>query len=269
MRKATRNSAKTTLLFGTSALVMAGAALAAPSAWYSFDDSGVFEDFDSMGEFGTSAPGEYWEVLVGGVDLTDSLTVPTGGATTAAFNGGGWAGSAFTEPASDRALGVIADTAGLDRSITMRLRNDTGAPLTHINVLWDLERWIEHDSTSRGGFRLQYSTNGTRWRTAPNRTFRGRLRANGDSGPNGWSDGNTRSQRDIGGILEFRNSVDDGADFYLRWEGGRISRNRNADIGLAIDNVRVDVVPAYLIPGPGVAAVCAFGFVMTPGRRRA
>jgi len=251
-----------------SGLGLCAGALAGPAGFYTLTGMGLSEDFDSIGALGTSAPGDMWEVLVAGTELGDSLIVPTGGVATGAFNGGSFAGSGFTGPTSDRSLGVVASGAGDARTLTTRVRNQTGENLTQIEVLWDLEKWVHNANKRAGGFKMEYSIDGTSWTPMPD-TFKAVIKENSTPVSGGWIDGNETSRRDVGGVYDLPETVHNGSEFFLRWNGKGVGGGPNREVGMAIDNVRIGVTESFVpAGGPIVLSIAGLALIIPPSRRR-
>ncbi len=265
-------SNKTQLAATTAALAMgASAVLAAPSAFYSLTGDGVFEAFDSMGTSGTSAPENAWELFVAGDPDQATLGVGPSWPSNTGFNGGPWAGAGFTDPVSDRALGVYAGATGDQRTITMGVRNDTGADLDQLHLVYDVEKWIQRVAGRSGGFQVRFSLDGSSW-TSLGSEFRTVLSTDGALVTDYWVNGNELAARGVGGTFATPQSIADGETFLLQWDGRGIGASQNKNVGVFLDNVWLapDADTPVPVPagGPVVLSVAGIAVLIPPSRRR-
>lgn len=270
-------------------LLLASQAQAGPLALaYSLAPGGVVaEDFDGMGASGSLAPGEmrnaqkkkpqwdsYWSVMVTGAkpsEQYDALSLP-GALDPAGYNAGG-AGAA------DRALGVHGPLAST-RTLTARLRNDTGGPLAAFDLRFDAEFWTEGPPDSWATVQASVSADGAVW-VSLGEDFGALRTSSGAAAGGSWLDGNAdaNAARDLGGPVDLDAlglaPVDAGADLYLRFEGGGGSLapvppgkagkafRDGLTGGFFVDNLRVEALAAPAPPAPPGAsdapAVPSFG----------
>ncbi len=215
--------------------------LEVPSIWYS-------QDFDSIGAYGTAMPTGW---IVGGnayeerdppisAYYNEALYVDNGSSNTRgrSYNYG-------STGDSDRAVGQMPTSASGDRGIQVALVNDTGSPITVIEIYYTGEQWKDNQGTA------------SNWSTGLNReklkvyisdaaNFSGIVEDLGpdfffpcprNNGGNVTLDGNLPANRveNIGGEYTLTTPIAAGATFYISWHDWE--NNATADHALAIDDV--------------------------------
>ena len=106
---------------------------------------------------------------VGTFAAAGTATTQVGGANlgTPAANGIYNFGSGTTTTGPDRAIGFLASgTATASGNLYAQLTNNTGGPLTGLQISYDVEKY--RNGTNAAGFRIQlfYSTDGATWTSA-------------------------------------------------------------------------------------------------------
>jgi len=106
---------------------------------------------------------------VGAFAAAGTTTTQFGGAnlSTSAANGIYNFGSGTTTTGPDRAIGFLASgTATASGNLYAQLTNNTGGPLTGLQISYDVEKY--RNGSNAAGFRIQlfYSTDGATWTSA-------------------------------------------------------------------------------------------------------
>src|SRR4029079_13112262 len=106
---------------------------------------------------------------VGTFVAAGTATTQAGGANlgTAAANGIYNFGSGTTATGPDRAIGFLASgTATASGQLYAQLTNNSGGPLTGLQISYDIEKY--RNGSNGAGFRIQlfYSTDGATWTNA-------------------------------------------------------------------------------------------------------
>jgi hypothetical protein len=244
-----------TFLAFASTLLLAAAAGAAPLALtYSVGGDGIYESFDSMGPTGTRAPGapngaawdSYWSVQLQGASPTEqyaSLALPSANPAIDAYNGGAAGGA-------DRALGLYTTSTGNPaRDLVAAFRNDTGAALAELWVVFDVEFWLQRQRSRWGGLQAFFSSDGSSW-TNLGDAFEATLVNTTNTA--GFVDGNAAANavRGVGGAIDFASlglaPLGAGSSFFLRFSGasgltvpGAMSINQNRNVGAFLDDLWV------------------------------
>ena len=255
------------------------------------------ENFDSIGVAGTAAPTDWTAGALNasrqanGGGATDSRAlIPDDGTNGGqAPNSQGTMGKNFNYgvagvgPVTDRAIGAICTTSGFgDAILQVALTNNTGAPITSLQIGYTGEQWRYgqgdsfKDPNNQGErLRVFYSTLPDSGWTSIGLDFQSpRLIDNTDpiagpvqdDRPSGTDyvalDGNDASNRTIlSTTYTLPAPLADGGNFYIRWQDW--NENTTADHGIAVDNVTIAV------PEPTSMAVLGLGALALIRRRRA
>ena len=196
----------------------------------SYTGGTLTQDFDGMGETGTTTPTGWY---VSAAPPVNGVTVTAGAGTSNPLGAVlGWNyGVLGVNPASDRALGTAP--TGAERNIAVALRNNTGSNMTSMEIHFDGEVWRNYTNPVVTGVLSNYVSidGGVTW--VPTGLFFAQPFP--PAQPVGAADGNEPTNRtaDINGIITLPAPVADGQVIFIRWwdanEGG-------TDGGLAIDN---------------------------------
>lgn len=248
------------------------------------------ETFDSMGRGGTKAPGAtflttYWSARSGNsaVEWATTLNNPEGtgpnhdawGGAESCYNAAGIPTGA-TLGELDRTLAVYKSQPTANASLTVRLRNDTGAAMTAFTFAFDHEaRWFRFADPAVSGqhrtaeLRVEYSFDGLTWHeavvhagTAQEAQARSSLDnlgiAPSDAADETYADMTqgwlTESRmealdkvhRGVGGVVNLAAPLAAGGNVYLRWDGfggdsgsGTPGDPKDANILHGVDNFRL------------------------------
>lgn len=261
-------------------LLVALLAWAAPSGYAQLS---YLQDFDVMGPAGTTVPSGWTAGYLGvesslnravmvpyagnGLNITAMPVVVSDGSALPTPNVGtilnlGTAGS------SDRALGSYPRTTPSgDQIMQVALQNNTGGPLSAIQLSYSGEQWRQSQGTSTSGpeiLRVLASTTSdiSGFTYFPSLDFLAPKQTTADA-PVGGLDGNVAANRAfITGTIMFLSAVPDGGTFYVRWHDW--NDNGTSDHFLAIDDVQISAVPE-----PGTVSLLLLGLgALIGGRRR-
>ncbi|HEU4797085.1 MAG TPA: DNA/RNA non-specific endonuclease [Pyrinomonadaceae bacterium] len=200
------------------------------------------ETISAVRTLGSFSSGNVQTLRVGGANLS----------TTAANGSYNFGAGTATLGNSDRAAGFLASGAAtLSGNLYARLANNTGEPLTGLQISYDVEKY--RNGSNPAGFRIQlfYSHNGTEWTDAgpdfltsfiPDADNSGFATAPGASVPVSNKTLNV--------------TIPNGSEFFLSWNysvtSGFVTTNAQA---LAIDNVSILGIGAPVSTNPsGVGA---------------
>lgn len=178
------------------------------------------------------------------------VTTVVGGSSAAVSAGGFYNyGNGVAASATDRALGFLSSgsspwtaSAANPLKIFAQYINETGAPITQIDVSFDVEKY--RNGSNAQGFTMNffYSLDGETWVAVPsgNQSFPADGNNNAVNPPS-----TTTKNVSITGL-----NIADGENFYLRWAysvtSGATATNAQ---GLAIDNVSVTATGGTATPG--------------------
>jgi len=175
---------------------------------------------------------------VGVFAAAGTTTTQFGGAnlSTSAANGIYNFGSGTTTTGPDRAIGFLASgTATASGNLYAQLTNNTGGPLTGLQISYDVEKY--RNGSNAAGFRIQlfYSTDGATW-TSAGSDFLTAFAADGNNNGFATAPGTTVSVAS----KTLSVAIPTGSTFYLAWNysvsTGSTVTNAQA---LAIDNVSI------------------------------
>lgn len=185
------------------------------------------ENFDSLGETGTTTPAG-WFVGTGTGAVAGTTVTPSTGSSTAGGNYHfGSAGS------SDRALGSLASGA-VQRDTEARFINASGSNLVSFTIAYTGEQWRQGGASAvNNDLVLQFSQTGTNF-AALGSQFN--FSTPYDTGPAGALDGNQVTNRvtGIGGVFVPSEVITNGGVFYLRWVD---ADNTSSDHAIALDDL--------------------------------
>jgi len=239
-----------------------------------FDGSGVYtENFDSIGPTGTAPPANW---ITGNyannnsrVDPPDSavndnaLVVDDGSSADKllSYNYG-------TTDDADRAIGQVPSTGGYgDAGLQVELLNNTGAPITALNIEYAGEQWRDYQGSSSSGpemIRVYIShTNGTPYVSLGSSL---NFTAPQDGGLNAALDGNAPANRTVISATVDLAAIGFGAiapddTFHITWHDW--NDNGTSDHGLAVDDVVIGAIPE-----PTSLALVALGLCGLAGAGR-
>ncbi|MFZ2237130.1 MAG: Ig-like domain-containing protein, partial [Dokdonella sp.] len=245
----------------SASLLLAAAIAASPafaqfSPFVSITATPTVQNFDSLASTGTS------NLLPNGWYLFENGS--NANATYLANNGAANSGDTFSFGATgstERALGTLASNSVLP-IIGAQLRNDTGAVLTEIAVVFTGEQWRLGATGRADRLDAQYSIDATSlgdaaatWVDADSLDFSSPT----TTGPLNALDGNLSANRTlVAGSIDGLNLVSS-ATIWVRWVDPNIS---GADDGLAIDDISfgpggppVDVPPTIVSTTPANNAI--------------
>lgn len=215
--------------------------LAQGSVWYS-------QNFDSIGAYGTAMPTGW---IAGALPTEENYTPNAAYSDEALYvdNGSNYIrGRSYnygTTGDSDRAVGQMP-TSPRDRGIQVALVNNTGAPITSINLTYTGEQWRDNQGSLPDG------VENLRMFISDAANFSGNVEYMGDqfsftaprnTGIQAAIDGNAAANRieNIGGQYTLTTPIAAGATFYITWHD--FEDDNTADHALAIDDVVI------LLPG--------------------
>ena len=233
--------------------IVASASIGIPTS------TAVTQSFDGIGTTATAALPADFRVdrtttatsadvrKVGTYAAAGIATTQVGGAnlSTSASNGIYNFGSGTTTTGPDRAIGFLASgSATASGNLYAELANTTGAPLTGLQLSYDVEKY--RGGTNAAGFRIQlfYSSDGATW-TSAGPTFLTVFPA--DASNTGFA---TAPGATVAVSATLPVAIPDGTLFYLAWNysvtSGSTVTNAQA---LAVDNISIQGIPGSGQPG--------------------
>jgi len=193
------------------------------------------QSFDGMGPAGTETPPGWYAGIT--LPATTIDVTPGDGSSLPQIDVAGW--NHGSTGGTDRALGT-SPTAG-ERNMVLRLRNNSGSPLTSFTLRYDGEVWRNYTNATSGWLTNYYSTNlGATW--IPTTFHFQQPFPSVPVPPQGPVDGNLPGNRtaSIGGTIFPAALIQTGAVIYFRWHDFNES---GTDGALAVDNVRFTGIP--------------------------
>ncbi|WP_138505255.1 Calx-beta domain-containing protein [Nostoc sp. PA-18-2419] len=196
------------------------------------------QNFNSLASFGTSVP---W---------VDDSTISGWYATRTTYNAGsgtnntgGLYSFGTSTTAVDRALGSIASASTGTIYYGLRLQNNTGSPITQLQVGYTGEQWRNSNNTSPQQLKFSYQTGSTltslitgTWTPVTSLDFTGPIASATVAALNGNQSANRVVITPV--TITLATPIANGEEIILRWED--IDDGGN-DHGLAIDDVSVKV----------------------------
>jgi hypothetical protein len=241
---------------------------------------GVIEIFDDvMSETDTTVPqflsddfvtyDTHWKVTQNNNDFSLNLALPGSWPSNGGYNMG--TVQAFHGNINDRALGAYSGDQQ-NRTVQLKMVNDTGAAMDEIFVRFDLERWIARSTSRPGMGRLELSYGGSSTVLTDYVTIPGVDQPYWDNAAYGepgfgWVYGNNADNalRNLGGLIDLSAlgvSIADGDEFDLVFRLSKTDSYDTKQTGLAVDNVIVAV------PEPATMSLLALGGLGALIRRR-
>ena len=214
----------------------------------------VAQDFDSIGTNAVATLPADWKVdkqtlvrTVGTFSAAVSATEQR--ITTVNFTANGiYNYSAPTNTSADRAIGFLSSSAATKSgNLYVQMVNSGGAPITNLDIAYDVEKY--RNGSNAGGYQIQlyYSTDGATW-TSAGATFLTTFPADADN--NGFSPfpGSTTA---VSGWLDLSATpIAAGASVYLAWCYSVQSTTTTSNgQGLGVDSIVISV------PGEAVFGV--------------
>jgi predicted outer membrane repeat protein len=201
--------------------------------------SGTYsQDFSTLAKSGTSIN-----------DWVDDSTIPGWYATRTSYTTGTGTnntGALYSFGANmnaDRALGSVASASTGTIYYGLRLQNDTGSPITKLQVSYTGEQWRNGGNTSQQQLKFSYQTGSTltslttgTWTPVTSLDFTGPIATTSAGSLIGNASANRVVITPV--ILNLAAPIANGEEIILRWED--IDDGGN-DHGLAIDNVSVQI----------------------------
>lgn len=220
---------------------------------------GYIETFDSMGVYGTALPAD-WAARIGPSGTTNgtwTTTIPGAGVgamlpasspltattTPSGNNNSGFNAAVSPSATTDRVLASAPTTvSGFAWQLT--LTNSTGAPLTALNVAYDIVRYTAVGTANQlPGYWLFYSLDGTTW-------------TNVDAlNPTLANVPNTAGITAVNGFFSLATTVVSGGNLFLRWVDDN-AQETSPDQILGLNNVRLSPVPL-----PAALPLLSFGLL--------
>lgn len=221
-----------------------------PAPPYGFLSVSFTENFDSMGTSGTTPPQGWSNISVaGGNTAWTNHPIPASGtpsaATNTTVNNTLIATTSFATDSSTQAFNFAESGSATNRSLgtlptgnagnilQLRLQNDTGSPLTAINLSYDTRRFSTGSGAETApGYGFFYSTDGgTTW------TESSVLRPTISTVP-----GNVGTSPFGSALITFA-SIPNGSEIRLRWIDDNSSTS-SPDQAIGLDNLTVSAVYA-------------------------
>ncbi len=242
-------------LKSTSLAVMAISAIAAvPSqgAISLTDGVAYTQNFNSLASTGTSNANSTlptdWVSSESGTNANTTYSAGTGSGTTGDTY-------SFGTTAADRALGGLS-SGSLTPRFGASFTNNVGLNVIDVSIAYTGEQWRLGATNRVDRLDFQYSTNATSLTTGTWVDFNALdFVAPKTTGTTGALDGNLAANRTAISSTINDLSVDNGANFWIRWTDSDAS---GADDGLAIDDFSITAIPepsATLLGGLGLLAL--------------
>lgn len=239
------------LAFG---LVLALTSQMSLSSQILFTTAGYEQNFDTLAATGSGVAWSDGVTLTGWYSNRSAYSAGTGSASTGNLYSYGVAGE------SERALGSLATSTVNPVQFGLRLRNETGASISELDVSYVGEQWrVGGASAVNNTLTLAYKVAAVAlaesgYTDLPGLSFDTPL----DAGTAGAVNGNQSAQRVVltGKITGLGWGA--GEELWLRWTD---TDNSSSDHGLAIDDLRLDLEVSP-VPEPGEYGLLTAGLLV-------